>query len=50
MYDTAEPEADAPPAVPRALDELPVSPPPLLRLAGDCDDDECEPHICRGID
>jgi hypothetical protein len=50
MYDTAEPEADDPPAATRALDELTISPPPLLRLAGDGDDDECEPHICRGID
>ncbi|MDG9702157.1 hypothetical protein [Streptomyces sp. DH37] len=48
MYDTAEPEADDPPVGMRALDELPLSPAPPLRLAGDGDDDE--PHICRGID
>ncbi|MCI0385684.1 hypothetical protein [Streptomyces sp. CNQ085] len=48
MYETAEPDADDPPTVTRALDELPASPPPPLRLAGD--DDECEPHICRSID
>ncbi|HZG04855.1 MAG TPA: hypothetical protein VE546_15010 [Streptomyces sp.] len=50
MYDTAEPEIDEQSATGRVLDELSLSSPPLLRLAGDGDDDEGEPHICRGID
>ncbi|HEX5568690.1 MAG TPA: hypothetical protein VFY14_17490 [Streptomyces sp.] len=50
MYDTAEPEAGPQPVARRVLDELLLPLPPLLRLAGDGDEDESEQHICRGID
>ncbi|WP_157839986.1 hypothetical protein [Streptomyces megasporus] len=49
MYETAQSDADEQPAAGRARNESPLAPPPL-RLAGDGDDDEGEPHICRGID
>ncbi|MTE19199.1 hypothetical protein F0L17_08675 [Streptomyces sp. TRM43335] len=50
MYDTAEPEAEDRPATARLHEGLPLLLPPLLRLAGDGDEDEGEQHICRGID
>ncbi|MFD1831785.1 MULTISPECIES: hypothetical protein [Streptomyces] len=49
MHDTAEPEAEDRPAA-RSSERAPLVVPPLLRLAGDGDDDEGEYHICRGID